>query len=392
VSARRCAAAAALLLALVAGLSPAAAQPGGFPAELPPDTPVEGSVERDALIEFQRDPVHNAAALLRLGHGSARSLPVVILLAAADVHMRAGRSRSAARFFREVVRRDPGPPWTAFAQLGLGWSDLARGDLAAAERRYASVDTPADVAAIAAVMRGWLAAASGRHGEAIAALDHLAAHARSGNVREVALLGSGYARYWDGRVDEAAATLDRLEIVAPASPLADDARYAAAWARLQIPGERAEAMSQLAQLAQGGGDADVARARIELRPRAVLRAGERRSSDVSGFAPPDVRLVAMVDGDGRALARAALELLERRRQADVDRRDAAEIAARTSAAAVVPGDAATETRPAAVLAPASATATGSIRGGALVAIALVALALAALAAAHRRGSRPGKPG
>jgi hypothetical protein len=309
-----------ILVALCAALAaPAFAE---LPTDLPADSPLEGSVERQALIEFQRDPVRNAQALLAIGAGSVHRLPTLLLLAVADVHLRAGRTRSATRFFREVARRDDaGPPWTTFAELGLGWAALLRSDYRSAERHYGAAADDPQLGPLAEVMIGWVGAVRARGGdEAAQRLDEIASRQSASHpVRQVAYLGAGYARYWHGDYAEAAEAFDRLALAFPSSPLVDDARYAAAWSRVRA-GDAERGIAGLVALAatdsdDAPGDADTAagadRARIELAPRAVLRAGQRRVATTSGFAAPDVRMVASLDADGRAMARRALALVAR---------------------------------------------------------------------------------
>lgn len=309
-----------LVLALCASL--AAPALGQLPTELPADSPLEGSVERQALIDFQRDPVRNAKALLAIGEGSADRLPTVLLLAVADVHLRAGRTRSATRFFRAVARRDDaGPPWTTFAELGLGWAALLRSDYRSADRHYGVAAEDPQLRTLAQVMLGWVAALRGRtDDEAVERLEEIAVRpSASAPVRQVAYLGAGYARYWRGHYAEAAEAFDRLVLAFPSSPLVDDARYAAAWSRVR-DGDVERGVTGLAELAAtdpddapGAGDAaeGVSRALVELAPGAVLRAGRRRAVATSGFAAPDVRMVANFDADGRAAARRALALRQR---------------------------------------------------------------------------------
>lgn len=290
-----------------------------LPTDLPPDSPALASAERQALIEWQRDPIANGEALLRINPGSARRLPLVTVLAAADVHLRAGRLRAATRFFREAARRDAAPPWGTFAALGLGWTALARHDFGAAAKYYRSVDPAGPFGAMARVMLAWVTAFRGRYAEAVPLFDRAASAADvAPNVRQVAMLGAAYARYWLGTFDDAAAAFDRL--VSPPSLLSDDARYGAAWSRVRA-GELDVALPALVALAADTEDdphaAPVPDAAVRLTPTTVARTG-RDGTRISGFAGPDARMVAMFDGDGAALARAALRLLGRREASGAD--------------------------------------------------------------------------
>ena len=303
-------AAAVLLLAL----APAGARAGiELPTNAPPDSPEIGSAERQALIDFQRDPVANGQALLELNAGSARRLPLITLLAAADVHLRAGRTRTATRFFREAARREAGPPWNTFAQLGLGWTALARRDYAAAAKYYRGIDDAGPICGIARVMDAWVLGLRGRYAEAIARFDAALANDLTPNVRQAALLGAAYARHWKGDFQDAATAFDHL--VSPPSVLSDDARYGAAWSRVRA-GELEAAIPALVALAGEapavGEPTRISDAAVWLTPSTIARGGRESGARISGFAGPDARMVAMFDGDGAALARAALGLLDRR--------------------------------------------------------------------------------
>ena len=381
---------AALALAMTVALAPGLGA-GELPIDLPPDSPRIGSAERAALLEFQRDPAANGKALLRLTAGSARDLPLVIVLAAADVHLRAGHVRAATRFFREAASRDPGPPWSAFAEFGLGWTALSRGDHAAAARHYEKVEDRGPLGAMAAIMLGWTAALAGRFEEAAVAFDGTAANDREPNVRLVATLGSGYARFWLGAYDEAALIFERVVATYPSSSLADDARYAAAWSRVKAGDEDAALPALVALAGEQTGDAATAPASdsaMALVPSSVIRAGRHKMSAISGFASPDARMVSMFDGDGSALARSALRSLARRGRVDAIE-PPAEIAPAAapppahwdedSRPATQPRPALREPRPA----PADPTSSSWWRAFWLV---LGVLVLAMLAAMHRRGA------
>lgn len=286
-----------------------------FPSNLPPDTPREGSPERDALADFQRDPAANARAIRQLGAGPLQKVAVLMLLAGADADLRAGHYRAATRLFREVVARDPGPPWTEYAELGMGWTDLVRGSYASSERHYAAVrDGGPDVRLIAQTMRGWLAGVRGDYPTAMTLLDGASnAPEASYYTAQVATLGAGYARYWARRYREARSIFQQVAARWPDGALADDARYAAAWSLLQS-GDLTGAFTELTIIAgpsAGKAPEHLSHAAIDLAPKAVIRAGRGASARASGLAPPDARMVSAFDGDGAALARAALRILDR---------------------------------------------------------------------------------
>ncbi len=382
-------------MALLLGLTATTAARAGMeiPAELPPDSPAVGSAERQALIEFQQDPMANGQALLRLSAGSVQRLPLVVLLAAGDVHLRAGRVRAATRFFREAARREPGPPWDGFARLGLGWTAVARHQFGAAAKYYRDIDPASPLGAIARVMTAWLTALQGRYAAAQAAFDDAAAAAGlPPNVRQVALLGAAYTRYWLGAFDAAATAFDRL--VSPPSMLSDDARYGAAWARLRADRTDVAIPALVALAGEGPADVPVKRiadAAVNLSPSTVTRSGRDSTARISGFAGPDARMVATFDGDGVAMARAALAMLARRGEVHPADLPAPLVALLPDVvAAAVPG---AEARPATERAGAAAPPPASApRAGAAGSswwrvwwIAMGILALALVAAVLRRG-------
>jgi hypothetical protein len=393
---RRSIAGAAALVGIV--LLPSVTVGLDLPADLPPDSPAIGSVEREALAEFQRDPMANGKALLRLSAGSARRLPLVTLLAAADVHLRAGRTRTATRFFREAARREAGPPWDTFARLGLGWTALARHDFQAAAKYYRGVDAAGPLGGIARVMMAWLTAFRGRYAESVPLFDRAAAATDlPPTIRQVAMLGAAYARYWLGSFDDAAAAFDRL--VSPPSVLSDDARYGAAWSRVRA-GDLDSALPALVALA-GEASADtapkrVSEAAVSLSPATVARSGRESTARISGFAGPDARMVAMFDGDGAALARAALALLGREDELGthpVPAADAAALAERDAGSAASSVRSQPASKDSARSAPTSATnpaAPGPTWWRAFW-ITVGLLALASLVVLRRRGEVRGKP-
>jgi hypothetical protein len=300
---------AALAFALQVFASGSLALAISLPAGLPPDTKPVTPAQLVVLLNYQRDPVGGRAAVLEYAKGPLDDLPIVMLLAIADANLRGGRIRTAGRFFSETIDRNPGPPWTTFAQLGLGWSSVLTGDYTAAERYYGSAAGDGDAGRMAQIMLGWLMAVRGRSREAIAIFDEWSdSPTTSDELRQVALLGTGYAWYWSGDYDRAAHVFDRLATASPHVGLVDDARYAAAWSRVRY-GDVSTAVPALIALANGAPtDADdhVPRSLVRLAPMSVLRAGRKRAFRAAEFVNPELRMAALFDGDGAAVARAAL--------------------------------------------------------------------------------------
>jgi len=153
-----------------------------------------------------------------------------------------------------------------------------------------------------------LIAATGGTTESIALLDQIAVAPESPPaLRMVARLGSAYARYWGRDYAAASAAFEAAAVEDPTGPLADDARYGAAWA-LYRSGDVEGALAGLRALAgteEGENDSHVGRALMNLEPRAVFR-GSLRRYRAARIGPPHEQLLSLLDLDGVALARAAL--------------------------------------------------------------------------------------
>src|SRR5262249_32693979 len=222
-----------------------------------------------------------------------------------------GQRRQAARLFSEVIHREPGEPLEGWARLGLGWKALRAGDVDAA-RPYLEEIAAAGTATsgLAKLLVALIDAGDGTRA-AVETFDQVAADPSvSSDLREVGRLGGAYARYWAGDFRSATPAFEAVVRDYPASKLRDDAQYAAAWSQVRA-GERAAGEAALRSLASDApkhGPA-VSEELVNLDPRALLRAGFGRYRR-GPLRPPEDQVVELLDGDGRALARAALRHLD----------------------------------------------------------------------------------
>ena len=297
---------AAMSLLLVLGAGAAAAADG--PAADAPSQPPWAA----ALAAYVRDPVSGAAAMRALGRDRPADLPPFVVLAIADAETRAGHRRTAERFYREVREGDAGQPWQDWADLGLASIAVFSGNGSDARARLTDLaDGGGPNSAVATMMMSLMAARAGEFAEAGAGFDRVAASTdASPTLREAARLGSAYARYWQGDLAHAQASFAAVASANPDGRFADDALYGAAWTRVRTgdPGGVA-ALRDLARATPTGRGGTTSQGAIDLEPAAVLRGSIRRYRR-GAVAPPDQMLAGVLDGDGVALARAALHRLK----------------------------------------------------------------------------------
>jgi len=202
--------------------------------------------------------------------------------------------------FARVTAASAEEPFATWAVLGRAWASLLAG-------------TPPDPVAldgnlVTAVMRGLVTT---RHDEADRSFTRVTGDGRaSSRLRTVAYLAAAYARYWGREADTTTiAAFDDAAASADGS-LVDDARYGAARARLRA-GDVAGALPILHDLATwhtNGRPGPASAGLVALERPALLRAGFERYRR-SAVRTPEDQLHLMLDGDGAALARAALREL-----------------------------------------------------------------------------------
>lgn len=252
------------------------------------------------LQKYAQNPLRNRRLLRRLEREGRDDHPPVVLLALADARLRSGSFAAAERLFARVTAAGAEEPFATWAVLGRAWASLLAG-------------TPSDSVAldgnpVAAVMRGLVTT---RHDEADRSFARVTGDGRaSSRLRAVAYLAAAYARYW-GREDDATTIAAFDDAVASADgSLVDDARYGAARVRLRA-GDVAGALTILHDLATwhtNGRPGPASAGLVALERPALLRAGFERYRRSAVHTPED-QLHLMLDGDGAALARAALREL-----------------------------------------------------------------------------------
>jgi len=272
----------------------------GTPAQPVPPDPVQ-----QLVAAYLANPAAGGPVVLALARQGLDQLSPPLLLVVADAYLRAGRPREAAA----ALTAPAAPP--EWAGPGLAWIALQSGDLADAHARYARLAEQGGDP-LPRVIVGLLEAANGRTRAAMTALDDVAADpAVPAKLGEVAALGAAYAQLW---VRDFVGAEDRFSAVAARHPdtlLTDDARYGAALARFRR-GDRDGAAAALQELAgPDPGPARASRDLLNLRPAAILRAGRRRYGRLPFQLPVD-SLRAVLDVNGRTLARAALRRVEAR--------------------------------------------------------------------------------
>src|ERR1051325_5199141 len=120
-----------VVLLFQAAVFPCAAQ------DRSPPPPVDPELSR-LLGSYLDDPVAGRHALLELRR-RGQSLPPAALLMIADALLRGNQPGAAEGVLRDALGRSPDPQVTAWANLGLGWIALRRGELPEARARYEQV-------------------------------------------------------------------------------------------------------------------------------------------------------------------------------------------------------------------------------------------------------------
>lgn len=315
-------------------------------------------------------------------------------LAEGNALLRRGRPRAAARVFREVFVQTEGTQWGTLAELGLAWSVASSGDVelgrALAADAHASRGASSPTTAVVLAL---LNARAGDYDTATTQLDAATRLTTDPTSANAIRLASAYVAFWAGDLERAAATFASVVAADPGGPLADDARYGAAWSRFRA-GRRPLALDELAALVADAPAGHVFRSvpqrLVELDARAVLAASTRDRRREPAVAP-EAQLAKMLDADGWSRARSALRLIAR-----ADRTAAnGGTAAWDEALAPAGGAAASARMPMRSTAPDGSTAaTGeparaAPRGRWIVALAVLVGAAAFLATRRRPARVPG---
>src|SRR5262245_47573513 len=88
------------------------------------------------LLRYGADPMGTRRELAAAERDGVDRLPAPVLLALADVQLRSRRWQAASRYCEQVLRRDPGEPWTDWARLGLAAAALGAGKETEARRHF----------------------------------------------------------------------------------------------------------------------------------------------------------------------------------------------------------------------------------------------------------------
>src|SRR5688572_29546005 len=88
------------------------------------------------LQAYLADPAANRQALHRLAADNRGNLPPVFVMLLADLRLRQGNRRAAAKLFQEASARAQDPHTAAMAEVALGWIAIADGDTPAAQVRF----------------------------------------------------------------------------------------------------------------------------------------------------------------------------------------------------------------------------------------------------------------
>jgi hypothetical protein len=237
------------------------------------------------------------------------------ILMMADVLVRGGHVVEARLLLQQVVQNFPDTGWQKWGLLGLGFLELARGRMDAARPYYAAAAVPGFSQDTALVVLALLDAQAGNGMLAAATLDALARDpARRPAVREAAGLAAGYARYWAGDYEGAAVAFGAMADGNPVGPLTDDALYGLAQSlfALDDPDNAEQVLERVNEMQpQGFDDTHVRPALRQLGLREIIRATRKRY-DAVPLGQPDQMLIALLDVNGRVLARGSLRSLAKK--------------------------------------------------------------------------------
>lgn len=312
--------------------------------------------------------------------GGAAGLPPMFQMAIGDAYLRAGNRRAAEAVFEQTLAQNFGPPYGEFANLGIGMIRMVGGDEDGALDSFVRVAESEEVGAQALGNLGMGAAlsASGRFAEAQEAFAETAAISNvDDDVRQAGRFGSAMALFGAGDFAAAARAFDEIAKLDPDGTVGQDARYAAARARLEM-GDREGGAAALRELVgscpERGTSRRAPRALRNLDARAMGRIW-LRNYRTTGWNAVASRGGSMYSIGGCALARSTLRAVERNDASLTTVRKVAAPAA-VAPAMAAPASAAGGLRPTAPEAAPTA-ATGSSWSG--IAVLAVGLALAAVA-------------
>jgi TolA-binding protein len=268
-------------------------------------------------------PAGNGGTPKPTGLAKIPNLPTAApdMLMLADALVRGGHVAEARLMLQKVIVDYPDSGWAKWGYLGLGFLELARGRMDDAYPYYQAAATPGFSNDTATVVLALLNAQAGNTAAAAATLDAMAVNASSRQaVRDAAAVGAGYVRYWAGDYAGAAIAFAVLPDNNPGSPLADDALYGLAQSFTQLgdPKSAEQVLERINEMpAQGFDDTHVRPALRRLEFREILRATRKRYDDVP-LGQPEQMLTALLDVNGRVLAKGSLATLAKKRKRAAD--------------------------------------------------------------------------
>lgn len=198
---------------------------------------------------YMSDPETHGPELLAIAREAGSDLPPQFLVLVADAYVRAGRPGRAEAVLKDALAAKPDPLWQMFATLGLGGTRMMQGDPDGAAVYFDTiVSTDGDMGwahAMGSLGVGHARLAGGRPMDAKASFDAAAANqVVDDQFRFAGKFGSAMALYDSGDFKAAAEAFDELAAADPDGPFGQDARFAAARARLAA-GDRTAALSGL---------------------------------------------------------------------------------------------------------------------------------------------------
>ena len=274
--------------------------------------PAYGAPPSGLLARYFANPDAVRRELITAGREGGGRWPAPALLLLADAYLRDAKIGAARRVFAQVLAQTSDLEPVGWANFGLGWTAMVRGDFREARARYEPVAAGTWAPDVAAVMLGLVDAAEGRTARAVATLEHMAGAPETAYpLRGMTRLAAAYAYYWGGDFAQAVVAFDDAASAQPFGSLVDDALYGRAWSLLRV-GERSAAIDALrvvaADKSAGINPPRIPFSLLNLEMRSMLRAGMTRYRRVPVGQPREV-LMALLDGDGSALAAAALARL-----------------------------------------------------------------------------------
>lgn len=270
----------------------------------------------EVLNGYIHDPRTYGPRLIAIERESGGNLPPIFRMATADAYLRAGNRRAAEHLFEDSLAQNLGYPWSDFANIGMGTIRLTSGDEDAAIDYFGRVAESEESSSQALGNLGMGAAlsASGRFAEAQEAFAETASiDTVEQPVRDAGRFGSAMALFGAGDFAAAAKAFDDIAQSAANGTLGEDARYAAARARIAM-GDREGSAATLRELVatcdprKAGRRAP--RAMRNLDARAMGR-NWLRNYRRTGWSSMSAKGGTMYSIGGCALAKSTLRALER---------------------------------------------------------------------------------